>query len=105
MPEIFPTYDPETRQIVDVSYFTLTEIAEMLHLHRQTAKNMIEAEDWPRLVIAKKIYVAADDFGRALDGMRRGGIPDDPDDAPRLGIPIPRDPFLTQPADDSGGVR
>lgn len=103
MPETFPTYDPETRALVETEYLTLGEIAGMLHMTNPTAKKMIQDENWPHLVVARRIYVAAADFAQALEGMRRGGIPDGPE-APRLGIPILRDPFLVDPEDDRGGV-
>jgi hypothetical protein len=104
MPETFPTYDPETRSMVETEYLTLGEIADFLHLTKPTAKRMIEDEDWPHLVIARRIYVATEDFGQALEGMRRGGIPDGPEPR-RLGVPILSDPFLVNPEDDAGGIR
>lgn len=110
MPETFPEWDDTENRLVDRDYYSLAEIAPMLHMGKTKAQELLKSERWPHLRIGSRVWVSERDFRVILAGMRQNdtGVPE-ADDAPSLGIPLPvEDPWLNDEGEadqDPGGVR
>jgi AraC-like DNA-binding protein len=66
MPVLFPTLDPETGELADMTYYTLGEVAERLHVSHTTVRRRILAGDWPHLSIAQQHYMSAEHVARVM---------------------------------------
>lgn len=111
MPETFPTYDEATRTLRDVEYFSLAELADMLHMSTSWAYTRAKREGWPCFKpTPTRRFFSAEDVGVILASMRENDAPDIPEDdgGPLLGIAVPPDPWLRDEHVDDvdpGGVR
>lgn len=104
MPVTFPTYDRQSGQLRDVEYYSLDELADMLHMAPATAYNRAMKDKWPCLRTNQgRRWYSPEDIGAILDMMRENDRPPE-DDGTALGIPIPPDPWLREDT-DPGGVR
>lgn len=91
MPVQFPTLNPETGELVPTDYYTVGEVAEMLHVSHSTVRRRILAGEWPHLTIAQGHYMSAPDVGWVVE---RNTVNPEPPPAPcngsrpELGIPL-----------------
>lgn len=46
MPVPFPTLDPDTGTLVPTDYYTVGEVADLLHVSHSTVRRRIKAGDW-----------------------------------------------------------
>jgi len=90
MPVPFPTLDPETGELTQVDYFTLGEVAALLHVSHTTVRRRILADEWPHLTIAQTHYMSAAHIAQVVDMHTVEPAPAVPEDPrpPRLGTPL-----------------
>lgn len=90
MPVPFPTLDPETGELVATDYYTVGEVAALLHVSHATVRARIRSGEWRALRIATGFYMTAEHIGLVIDSCTHGGPPEpEPDPGPpRLGIPV-----------------
>lgn len=109
MPQTFPVLDPATGVLTDTDYYTITEVADMLHVSQSKAYRLMRADGWPHLQIGNAVWLSPQDVGAVVESMRRndGPVPEGAESQPGLGIPVPADPWVSDDdADqDPGGVR
>lgn len=93
MPETFPTLDPATGELVEIEYFSVDEVAAMLHLSSATVRRKIvdKQDPWPHITIIRGHWMSAADIGwvvaqSTVDPPPFPGIPTG--GPPRLGIPL-----------------
>jgi hypothetical protein len=106
MPETFPVLDPDTGTLTDVEHFSITEVAEMLHISRTTAYKAMAEDHWPHMTIVKRVWMSGADVAAVVAGMRRNdaAIPE-AEHGVRLGLVIPGEADETHGDQDPGGVR
>lgn len=91
MPVTFPEWDETENRLVERDYLSLTEVATLLHMGRTTAWDRLQAEHWPYLRVANRIWISERDLVTILAGMRHNanGVPDG--EPGPLGEPLPAD--------------
>lgn len=111
MPETFPEWNERENRLVERDYYSLEELADMLHVSRDAAYRRMRADDWPRLEVLRRTWFSAEDVGAIVAHMRHGdGLPEGEGPRP-LGWTVPPDPWdregdAAEPADQNpGGVR
>lgn len=98
MPSQFPTRDNDTGKLVDVTYFTTMEVADMFRLSARTVRRRCLEGAWPHMRISGTYWLNAEHVAAVVeilthDPMRDGahvpprrlGILMDPDDVEGLG--------------------
>ena len=92
MPITIPTYDAESDELVDVTYFTVDEVAGMLPVSSSTIYRYVREGAWPALRIASpggghSVYMTKAHIGFIVDSLTQhvGHISEAP---PRLGTPV-----------------
>jgi excisionase family DNA binding protein len=58
MPVDFPTLDPESGDLVPTPYYTVGEVAELLHVSHWTVRDRLRRGEWPHLTIAGSHYLS-----------------------------------------------
>src|SRR5262245_42260044 len=96
MPVSFPTMDPDTGHLVDRDYYTVGEVAAMLHVSHSTVRRRILAGEWDHLTIAQGHYMDAAMVVAVVEKHihRAGPCPEldtDTGRRPRLGTPLSDD--------------
>lgn len=90
MPVPFPTLDPETGELVTMPYWTVGEVAALLHVSHSTVRRRILADEWPHLTIAQAHYMNARHVA-AVVAMHtvepRPAVPE-AEGPPKLGTPL-----------------
>lgn len=106
MPVKFPEWDDTENRLVERDYFSLSEVATMLHMSRSTAYEAMRAERWPYLKVARRVWISQTNLRTILDQMRHNddgtAYAEGDDDGPALGLAMPPDDDGDQ---DPGGVR
>jgi AraC-like DNA-binding protein len=91
MPVPFPTLNPETGELVPTDYYTVGEVAALLHVSHTTVRRRILANEWPHLTIAQAHYMSAEHVARVVAmhtvAPEPAVGPDDPP-PPKLGTPL-----------------
>jgi excisionase family DNA binding protein len=90
MPVQFPTLNAETGELVPTDYYTVGEVAELLHVSHSTVRRRILAGRWPHITIAQGHYMAAPDVAWVVEESRVDPTPANPCNGsrPELGIPL-----------------
>lgn len=90
MPVDFPTLDPETGDLVPTPYYTVGEVAELLHVSHWTVRERIRRGEWPHLAIASGHYLSAAMVAEVVESCTVPARPqvDDTPPPPRLGTPM-----------------
>lgn len=79
----FPRKDKRTGELVDVRYWSVWEVAEMLHVSPTTVRRRANAGIWPHFHPGRAVYFNADQIEYAVQQMTF-----DPDQ-----LPLWRDPW------------
>jgi hypothetical protein len=99
MPTVFPTLDPETGELVDVTYWFAAEVAPRLHVSVRTLERRCQEGKWPHLKVVGTYYFSAAHVARIVDLLTVD--PDRPGPPPRrLGVVVDDDD-----QEGLGGVR
>ena len=93
MPEQFPTLDPTTGELVEVTYYDIAEVAAMLHVSESTVRRNLfaKSDPWPHLTIGRGHWMSASDIGWvvAQSTVDPPPFPGVPEAGPaRLGTPL-----------------
>jgi excisionase family DNA binding protein len=90
MPVSFPTLDPDSGELVPVDYFTVGEVAALLHVSHSTVRRRVLANEWPHLTIAGGHYLNAVQVAAVVRMHTVEPTPAVPEDTrpPRLGTPL-----------------
>lgn len=90
MPVPFPTLDPATGELVTRDYFTIEEVAELLHMSPSTVRRRILDHAWPSLSIAQSHYMSAEHVAAVVAMHTVDPAPAVREDPapPKLGTPL-----------------
>jgi len=90
MPVSFPTLNPDTGELVPTDYYTVGEVAAMLHVSHSTVRRRILDREWPHLTIAQAHYMSAEHVARVVAMHTVEPEPELPpnDGRPKLGTPL-----------------
>lgn len=88
MPERFPVHTGDG--FTEVDHYSLGEVADLFHMHRETARRLMRTEQWPHLRIGKVAWFTEADVAEILAHMRRNGVSEDTGEgAGPLGVVMP----------------
>lgn len=89
MPVSYPHYDPETDRLVDHTYYTVSEVADLLHLSPSTVRQRIRDGVYDALKTGHGSFMDAAMIGEAVRLMRTNGAGLDLDlEPPTIGRPV-----------------
>lgn len=92
MPVSFPVLNPSTGQLDSQDFFTVGEVAELLHMSHSTVRRRIKSGRWPYFApVPGAFYLSAQDVGYVVELLHHHPDPgpcDGHDTPPRLGIPL-----------------
>lgn len=90
MPVPFPTLNPDTGRLESMDYYTVGEVAELLHVSHSTVRRFILAGEWPHLTIAHAHYMSAAHVAEvvAMNTHEAGPAIPEPEGPPKLGTPL-----------------
>lgn len=90
MPVPFPTLNPSTGELETVDYFTVEEVAELLHISHTTVRRRLLSGEWPHMKIAHGYFLSAEMVARVVKLSTHEPTVDveRSDKPPRLGTPL-----------------
>lgn len=91
MPVPFPTLNPDTGELETLDYYTVDEVAALLHVHANTVRRRINGGEWPHLTIAQGHFLNAEQIAEVIALSTHKPAPDIPcrdGEPPRLGVPL-----------------
>lgn len=94
----FPHKDSITGELVEVDYWTLAEVAPMLHTAPATVRAKCRAREWPHLEVGGRFYFNANQIAAIVDLHTVHHDDPEPPLPLRLGVAVDDD-------DLPGGVR
>jgi hypothetical protein len=90
MPVSFPTMNPDTGELVPTDYYTVGEVAAMLHVSHSTVRRMILIGEWDHMTLAHVHYMSAAHIAAVVDRATVEARPAIPEttEPPKLGVPL-----------------
>src|SRR5262245_2019923 len=90
VPVQFPTLDPATGELVPTDYYTVGEVAALLHVSHSTVRRRILAGEWPHLTIAQGHFLSAEHIAAvvAMHTHEPGPAVPPGNGVPKLGTPL-----------------
>lgn len=92
MPETFPTVDPDTGELVPVSYYSIEDISELLHMSESTIRRRIKSGEWDWYFepLPGVYYMSPPMLAYVVESMTHAPPPPELDGPPprRLGTPL-----------------